>query len=87
MVSVSVFNIINFKSRKKRKPAHTVFIGGAPKGLVPKVSSKRFEPAGTRLGVKAASKSPAAGTGVRPATVAGDCWGASLEVPGHKMGN
>lgn len=46
-------------------------MGGAPKGLVPKVSSKRFEPAagfwfegaGTRLGVKAASKSP----GVRPA--------------------
>jgi len=53
--------------------SRTVFIGGAPKGLVPKVSSKRFEPAGTRFGVKVASKSPAAGTGVRLETVAGDC--------------
>lgn len=63
-------------------------MGGAPKGFVPKVSSKRFEPAvgvgfegaGTGLGVKAASKSPAAGSmaGFRPApwgtaAVGGDC--------------
>lgn len=48
-------------------------MGGAPKGLVPKVSSKRFEPAvevgfegaGAGLGVKAASKSPVAWARVR----------------------
>ncbi len=73
-------------------------MGGAPKGLVPKMSSKRFEPAvgvgfegaGAGFGVKVASKSPVAwaGVGVRPApwgtaTVGCDCWGASLEVPGQ----
>ncbi len=52
-------------------------MGGAPKGLVPKMSSKRFEPAvgvgfegaGAGFGVKVASKSPVAwaGVGVRPA--------------------
>lgn len=43
--------------------------------------------AGVRLGVKAASKRPAAGAGVRPGTTATegkDCGGTGLEGPGDK---
>lgn len=71
-------------------------MGGAPNGSFPKVSSKMLElaagvgfvGAGVRLGVKAASKNPAAGAGVRPGTTATageDSRGTDFDGPEDKI--